>query len=256
MPTLVSWNVNGIRSVAGKGLLEWLDRTQPDILCMQETKAHPDQLTPEIREPAGYYSYWASAQKKGYSGVGVYVKKRPLSYSFLGREEFDSEGRVQVLEYREFTLINAYFPNSQEAASARLQYKLAFCGAMLLFCNRLRKQGRHIVLCGDYNIAHKPIDLKNPRANENNAGFLPEERAWMDTFIAAGYTDTFRMFNQNPGNYTWWSYRFQARAKDIGWRIDYIFVNQEFQDRVREARILKDVMGADHCPVQLKIKEQ
>jgi exodeoxyribonuclease-3 len=254
MTTVISWNVNGVRSISGKGLQKWLQDAKPDVLCLQETKAQPDQLTEEILHPAGYQSFWASAEKKGYSGVGVYVKKEPLSMNLMGREEFDREGRVQTLEYRDFTLINAYFPNSQEAASPRLKYKLDFCQAILEYCNRLRELGKHIVLCGDYNIAHKEIDLKNPRANQNNAGFLPEERSWMDQFIGAGYVDTFRMFNQGPGNYTWWSYRFNARAKDIGWRIDYFCVNREFQDRVKESSILKEVIGADHCPVLVKLK--
>ncbi len=253
MQTIVSWNVNGVRAAARNNLLEWLDKTQPDIFCIQETKAHPDQLGPEVLEPKGYRTFWASAQKKGYSGVATFVKKAPLSIGGLGIEAFDYEGRVQVLEYKTFTLINAYFPNSQEDG-ARLDYKLDFCNAMLEFCRKLGKAGTNHILCGDYNIAHQEIDLANPKANKKSAGFLPEERAWMDKFIDSGYVDTFRIFNQGSGHYTWWSYRFGAREKDIGWRVDYHCVNQEFGKRVKEAAILKDVMGSDHCPILLQIK--
>jgi exodeoxyribonuclease-3 len=253
MQTIVSWNVNGVRAAVRNNLLGWLDQTQPDILCIQETKSRPDQLGPEILEPKGYKTFWVSAQKKGYSGVAAFVKKEPLSVGLLGLEAFDCEGRVQALEYKTFTLVNAYFPNSQEAG-ARLEYKLDFCNAILKFCHKLRRSGKNLILCGDYNIAHKATDLANPKANEKNAGFLPQERAWMDKFVGSGYVDTFRMFNQDPGHYTWWSYRFRAREKDIGWRVDYHCTNQEFRNRVKEAAILKDVMGSDHCPVLVRIK--
>jgi exodeoxyribonuclease-3 len=160
---------------------------------------------------------------------------------------------VQILEYPRFTLVNAYFPNSQEGG-ARVGYKVSFCEALLACCSELRKAGRNLLICGDFNIAHKPIDLKNPKANENNAGYLPQERAWMDTFIGAGYVDTFRMFNQEPGHYTWWTYRFKAREKNVGWRIDYHCVNEEFRSAVEESLILSDVMGSDHCPVLIRLK--
>jgi exodeoxyribonuclease III len=253
MQTIVSWNVNGIRAAVRNNLLAWLDKTQPDILCVQETKSHPEQLGPEILEPKGYKTFWASAQKKGYSGVATFVKKEPLSVDILGIEAFDCEGRVQVLAYKTFTLINAYFPNSREAG-ARLDYKLDFCNAILKLCHQLRQAGKNLILCGDYNIAHKEIDLANPKANMKSAGFLPEERAWMDEFIGSGYMDTFRIFNPDPGHYTWWSYRFRAREKDIGWRVDYHCVNQEFRKQVKEAAILKDVLGSDHCPILLRIQ--
>jgi exodeoxyribonuclease III len=253
MLTIISWNVNGVRAAARNGMLDWLDKTQPDIFCIQETKAHPEQLGPAILEPKGYKTLWVSAQQKGYSGVAAFVKQEPLSVKTLGINAFDDEGRVQILEYKTFTLINAYFPNSRDGGR-RLGYKLDFCSAMLKFCNKLRKTGKNLILCGDYNIAHKEIDLKNPKTNQNNAGFLPEERAWMDRFIGSGHVDTFRMFNQEPGHYTWWSYRFQARQKDIGWRVDYHCVNEGFRSRVKEAAILKDVMGSDHCPLLIRVK--
>ena len=253
MKKIISWNVNGVRAAVKKGMLQWLEKNQPDILCIQETKAQVDQLDPELINPAGYKSYWQSAERKGYSGVATFVKKKPLSISILGKKEFDSEGRVQILTYEKLTIINAYFPNSQEAGQ-RLDYKLGFCKSLLAYCNKLKKSGKNVLICGDFNIAHKEIDLKNPKTNMDNPGFLPEERAWMDKFIKKGYVDTFRIFNQGPGHYTWWSYRFQARKRNIGWRIDYNCVNEEFKPQVKESIILKDVLGSDHCPVMLRLK--
>ena len=250
--TLVSWNVNGIRAAVKKGFLEFLAKASPDVVCVQETKAWPEQLGPEILEPAGYRTWWATAEKKGYSGTAIFSKVDPASVEALGVEEFDAEGRVQVADMGAFHLVNCYFPNSQEAG-ARLDYKLRFCDAIRARCEALRSEGKHVVLCGDYNIAHKPIDLKNPKQNEKNPGYLPEERAWMDEFTDAGWVDTFRMFTADAGHYSWWSYRFQARARDIGWRIDYHCVNPEFTDRVRKAEIWKDVMGSDHCPVTVEV---
>ncbi|MBD3392396.1 MAG: exodeoxyribonuclease III [Chitinivibrionales bacterium] len=252
MVTIASWNVNGIRAASGKGMLDWLAAYGPDILCVQETKAHPEQLTNAVHAPRGYASLWESAEKRGYSGVAAYVKKQPLRVKNLGVAEFDREGRTQILEYDAFTLVNAYFPNSQDAG-ARLGYKLDFCAAMLKKCRAIRKNGKNLVICGDFNIAHTEIDLANPKQNEKNAGYLPEERAWMTRFLKAGYTDTFRMFTREGGHYTWWSYRFHARAKGIGWRIDYFCVNSEFAGAIRESTILKDVTGSDHCPIVLKL---
>ena len=254
MPTIVSWNVNGIRAATKHGLLTWLADEQPVILCVQETKAHKEQLSEDILAPVGYESIWTSAERKGYSGVAAYAKTPPESVENLGSHAFDVEGRVQILNYREFSIVNAYFPNSQ-AEGARLEYKLAFCNALLERCNGLREEGRNLIVCGDYNIAHKPIDLKNPKQNEKNPGYLPDERAWMDTFVTAGYLDTFRMFSQEPDQYTWWTYRFKAREKNVGWRIDYHCVNEEMRDRVVDSLILSDVMGSDHCPVLLRLKD-
>lgn len=253
MKSLISWNVNGIRAINKKGFRDWLLAAAPDMLCVQETKAHPEQIPEEDRTYDGYTAYWATAKRRGYSGVAVFTRVEPRSVSYLGAAEFDDEGRVLALEFDEFTLINAYFPNSQEKG-ARLGYKLSFCAAMLEYCDALVKAGKNLVLCGDYNIAHKPIDLANPKQNEKNPGYLPEERAWMDQFVAAGYVDTFRAFNQEPGNYTWWTYRFNAREKNIGWRIDYHCVNQAFMPRVKQAEILSSVMGSDHCPIRLQVE--
>jgi exodeoxyribonuclease III len=250
MKKIISWNVNGIRAMAKKGFVPWIGQAAPDVLCLQETKANPDQLDEELKNIHGYTSYFASAEKKGYSGVAIYTKAKPTEIRKMGFEEFDREGRVLVLEYPDLTVISAYFPNSQNGG-ARLGYKLEFCAAMLEFCEGLAAAGRNFVLCGDFNIAHKPIDLARPKGNEASAGYLPEERAWMDTFTGSGFIDTFRLFNQEPGNYTWWSYVTRARERNVGWRLDYHCVPGYFQKRVAQSTILSDVMGSDHCPVEL-----
>ncbi|MCR5061770.1 MAG: exodeoxyribonuclease III [Treponema sp.] len=253
---IISWNVNGIRAVEKKGFKEWLLASGADVVCIQETKAHPGQLAPELLSPSGegveYKSYFHSAKKPGYSGTAIYSKTEPDSVEPMGDERFDDEGRVTIAKFGKLAVISAYFPNSQEAG-ARLDYKLAFCDAMLKKCDELVAAGFDIVLCGDYNIAHKPIDLANPKTNEGNPGYLPEERAWMDTFTSAGYVDTFRHFCAEPKMYTWWSYRFHAREKNVGWRIDYQCVNPSFIDKVKSSTILADVMGSDHCPIQIEI---
>lgn len=254
MKSIVSWNVNGIRAVEKKGFLEWLDAESPDVLCLQETKAHKGQVTPELGDPVlangAWKSWWSSAKKAGYSGTAIYSKTEPLDVRTSGYPEFDDEGRVVIADYSGATVISAYFPNSQEAG-ARLGYKLDFCAAMLEICDKLVSSGKNVILCGDYNIAHKPIDLANPKSNEGNPGYLPAERAWMDTFTGSGYVDTFRAFCAEPKQYTWWSYRFHAREKDIGWRIDYACVNPAFMPNVKSSIILKDVYGSDHCPIKL-----
>lgn len=255
MKNIITWNVNGIRAIEKKGFLDWLQTESPDVLCLQETKAHPDQLSAELLQPEfsngiKYHTYWSSAEKRGYSGTAIYTKTEPLNILPFGYPEFDSEGRVVMAEYSDAIIISAYFPNSQEAG-ARLSYKLDFCAAMLETCNSLTQKGKNIILLGDYNIAHKAIDLANPKANEKNPGYLPEERAWMDSFIGKGYIDCFRHFCAEPGQYTWWSYRFKAREKNIGWRIDYACVNPTFMPRVQSTTILSDIMGSDHCPVKL-----
>lgn len=260
MISVVSWNVNGIRAAEKKGFLAWLDAESPDILCLQETKAHKGQVTDLLTDPvlpsgAAYHSWWSSAKKVGYSGTAMYSKTEPLDVRTLGVPEFDDEGRTVIADFPGVTVISAYFPNSQEAG-ARLGYKLGFCGAIRELCDGIVAAGRNVILCGDYNIAHKPIDLANPKANEGNAGYLPEERAWMDEFTGAGYIDTFRAFCAEPKRYSWWSYRFHAREKNIGWRIDYACVNPAFMPRVRSSVILADVFGSDHCPIKLTYENQ
>lgn len=253
--TFWSWNVNGVRAIVRKGFLDILDAAQPDVLCLQEVKALPEDLPTAHRDLAGYYSLWQPAQKKGYSGVATYLKRgiEPTEVRTMGRKAFDDEGRVQALEFDRVVLINAYFPNSQDER-ARLDYKLAFCKAMTAFCNRYVKAGKHLILCGDYNIAHQEIDLARPKENQNSAGFYIEERQAMSRFLKHGYADIFREQHPEPGHYTWWSYRSNAREKNIGWRIDYHCVDRAFVPRVARTAIHADVLGSDHCPVELTLK--
>ena len=252
---IITWNVNGIRAVEKRGFFEWLKKEDPDIMCLNETKAEPGQLAPHFLKPEGtpFTSFWASAKKRGYSGVAIYTKKQPQNVRFLGKPEFDDEGRTLIAEYKDFTLIAAYFPNSQDAGK-RLDYKLAFNDAILSLCKSIIKKGQHFLLCGDYNVAHTPIDLAHPKANEKNAGYLPQERAWMDKFLAAGFVDTFRHFHpKETGCYTWWSYMGKAREKNVGWRIDYNCVDQSFMPCVKSSIIRADVEGSDHCPAEITI---
>ena len=253
MSRILSWNVNGIRAITKKGFVGWLHEESPDVLCLQETKAQPSQLTQELTEPDGYHVYWSSAERKGYSGVAVYTRQKPRDVAEMGLQRFDNEGRLLQLEFEDYVLITAYFPNSQDGGK-RLDYKLDFCESIQGICDQIGRQGKRLVLCGDYNVAHKPVDLARPKENEKNPGYLPEERAWMDRFIGAGYADTFRMFTSEGGHYTWWSYFTKGRERNVGWRIDYHCVNPAAAPDVEGARILADVMGSDHCPVELTLK--
>ena len=255
---IISWNVNGIRAVEKKNFVSWMESEGADAVCIQETKASPEQLSEnllQIRDKKGkpYHAFWASAQKGGYSGVAIYSKQAPLDVRPLGIGEFDDEGRVIQADFQDFTLISAYFPNSQDAGK-RLDYKLRFCAAILKLCNGYRKKGRHFLLSGDYNIAHTYIDLARPRENEGNAGFLPEERAWMDTFTSTGFVDTFRHLHPGEtGNYTWWTYRANARERNVGWRIDYHCIDPEFIPALKSSVIRPEVFGSDHCPVEINL---
>lgn len=253
MTVVISWNVNGIRAVLKNGFMDWLRQEQPDILCLQETRALPSDLGDDTLQPDGYVSLWNPAQKRGYSGTAVYVKTPPRSTTVMGVPAFDDEGRLQVVEYPDFTILNGYWPNSQ-AERTRLPYKLAYCEAILQLARKLTKQKKNVLLCGDFNIAHTAIDLANPKENENSAGYYIEEREAMTQFLNAGFVDTFRHFTQEPGHYTWWSYRTRARERNIGWRIDYHCVNKAFLPRVRRSWILSQVMGSDHCPVGIELE--
>jgi len=251
---ILSWNVNGIRAAQRKGFLEWLTKAAPDILCVQETKAMLDQLDLELVHPQGYETHWNSADRKGYSGVAFFTRNRPLRViKGFGIPRFDSEGRVLVAEFNEFFLLNIYFPNGQRSAE-RLQYKLDFYDETLRFVRGLKKTGKEVIVSGDYNTAHKPIDLARPKENENASGFLPVEREWLDQWIAEGHVDVFREFNQEPGQYTWWDQKSFARDRNIGWRIDYHFVSEGLMPLVKKAEILPDIMGSDHCPILLELK--
>jgi exodeoxyribonuclease-3 len=254
--TLLSWNVNGARAVHKKGFLGWFAQAAPDILCLQETRAEEKQLPAALAQPAGYRGFWnPSRRKKGYSGSALLTRSEPLAVDFgLGIEEFDQEGRTIIAQYPTFTLINCYFPNGGRDHS-RVPFKLAFYDAFLAKCEALREQGQAVVFCGDVNTAHKEIDLARPKSNQNTTGFLPEERAWIDRVVEAGYVDTFRRFNPDlAGQYTWWSMPTRARERNVGWRIDYFFVASEVLDRVADAFILPEVMGSDHCPVGLRLR--
>ena len=252
-----SWNVNGLRAVYRKGFLEWFASVSPDILCVQETKAHPEQLPAELAQPPGYHAYFASAtSRKGYSGVALYTKQPPVEvgYNFgIPIPEFDEEGRTIVADFGHFVLLNIYFPNGR-SSEERLRYKMLFYDAFLKFVTSLKASGKNVVLCGDVNTAHKEIDIARPKENAKTSGFLPEEREWMDSLVGHGFVDTFRMFNAEPGNYTWWDLVSRARERNVGWRIDYFFVSEAFKGRVKDAFILPDVMGSDHCPVGVELE--
>jgi exodeoxyribonuclease-3 len=252
---LLSWNVNGIRAIQKKGFIDWVLKENPDVLCLQETKAHPEQLSEELLNIAGYKSYFSSSiVKKGYSGVAIYTKQEPIKVEHgFGIPRFDDEGRIIVAEYKNFVLINIYYPNGK-ASDDRLKYKMDFYNTFLSYSEDLKSKGKKLVICGDVNTAHKEIDLARPKENEKISGFLPIEREWMDKFFAHGYVDTFRMFNSEPENYTWWDQVTHSRERNVGWRIDYFFVSGNFKKNVKDAFILPDVMGSDHCPVGVEIE--
>lgn len=251
---LMSWNINGIRAIQKKGFLDWLAQEQPDILGLQEIKATTDQLDPVLMHPQGYTSYWASAERKGYSGVALYSKIQPQQVSIgLGVDEFDVEGRTIVADYGDFVFITAYFPNGSNDHH-RVPYKMQYKDAFLRYCEVLRAQGRGIIFCGDVNTAHQAIDLARPKDNLNTTGFLPEERAWVDKIVSLGYVDCFRHLHPDvTGAYTWWSNRSGARERNVGWRIDYFWMSADLVPRLRSARIHREVLGSDHCPVSIEL---
>lgn len=250
---LFSWNVNGARSVAKKGFGPWFDATAPDVLCLQEVRAEPAQIDPAIASPLGYHAYWnPSRAKKGYSGTGLLTKQPPLAVHYgLGGEEFDVEGRTLIADFGDWVLLNSYFPNGR-ADLSRVDYKLRFCELFLARCDQFRAAGKRVVFCGDLNTAHREIDLARPKENEKNTGFLPRERAWIDAVITNGYVDTFRSVHPDTRDaYSWWAMRMRARERNVGWRLDYFFVDEALRGQVRDARIHAEVQGSDHCPVEL-----
>ena len=248
---IISWNVNGLRSVHKKGFLDWFGKIDADIVCLQETKANPTQLTPDLINVDGYYSFFNSAEKKGYSGLAVYTKEKPLSVeNLLGFKRFDSEGRFLTLEFPNFVLINIYLPNGGRQKE-NMDYKLEVYTFLLKYLEKMKD--KKIILIGDFNIAHKEIDLARPRENQNNTMFTPEERRQLDKLIELGFVDSFRKFNKEPGNYTWWLYSANARERNMGWRIDYIFVSEKLNSNLKDSFILPDVKGSDHCPIGIKI---
>jgi len=250
---ILCWNVNGIRAAERKGFLDWLSQESPDILCLQETKAQPGQISSEIQQASGCHIYWNFPERKGYSGVGTFTKEKPISVeNGFGIKRFDVEGRVIITEYPQFILFNVYFPNGK-MNDERLRYKMDFCDAFLDFINPIKARRKKLIVCGDFNTAHKEIDLARPRENEDISGFLPMERAWMDKFVTLGFVDAFRYFVKEPNHYTWWSLRTRARERNVGWRLDYIFITENLLHLVAEASILSRVTGSDHCPVGIKL---
>lgn len=247
---LISWNVNGIRAVARKGFLESFASFDADVVCLQETKAMPEQVPEDIKNIPGYQSYFHSAERKGYSGTAVYTRQNPKSVQFgLGDARFDNEGRTICVEFEDFYLYNIYFPNGGQGPE-RLKFKLDFYTCFLEKIKRHFENGEHVIVCGDVNTAHKEIDLSNPKANEKVSGFLPEEREYIDQFIQIGLVDTYRLlYPDQTEMYTWWSYKTFARDRNVGWRIDYFLTDQRTSDRVMDAGMLTDVMGSDHCPI-------
>ncbi|KXS44264.1 MAG: exodeoxyribonuclease III [Methanolobus sp. T82-4] len=250
---IISWNVNGIRAVQKKGFVEWLQKEQPDILCVQETKAQKQQLKDELINIDGYNSYFSSAERKGYSGVAIYSKNEPESIRCgFGIEKFDREGRTLIADYGDFVLFNTYFPNGK-ASSERLDYKMEFYDAFLEYADTLKGKGRKLIICGDVNTAHREIDLARPKENEKVSGFLPEEREWIDKLLSHGYVDTFRHFNKEPEQYAWWSMRTRARERNVGWRIDYFYASENAMGNITDSYIMPDVTGSDHCPIGLEL---
>jgi exodeoxyribonuclease-3 len=253
---IISWNVNGLRAVHKKNFLSWFESEKADVVCLQEVKVAPHQLgdNPDFLTPFQYGSHWHSAEKLGYSGLVIYSKKDPDQVrKGLGLATFDREGRWLEADYGSKTVVNSYFPNSQRD-HARLAEKLQFCLAAEKRLRELRALGREVIICGDFNIAHQDIDLRNPKTNRKNAGFLPEEREWLDLFLKSGWVDGFRKFEAGEGHYTWWSYRPGVREKNIGWRLDYFLVNSETSDRLKTVEHLPHILGSDHCPVRLVLR--
>jgi exodeoxyribonuclease-3 len=248
---IVSWNVNGLRAALNKGFMDFFQTVDADIFCLQETKMQPGQA--EIDLP-GYVEYWNSALKKGYSGTAIFAKKEPIAVTMdIGKEEHDREGRVITLEYDNFYLVNTYAPNSQRGL-VRLDYRMTWQDDFLAYL-RILDQRKPVVICGDMNVAHKEIDLKNPKSNVNNAGFTPQERTKMTELLEAGFVDTFRyLYPHKEGAYTWWSYFSKAREKNVGWRIDYFLVSERIKEQIQDALIYSEIMGSDHCPVGLEIE--
>ena len=251
---IFSWNVNGVRAIEKKGFLDWMDNEDPDIICIQETKAKVEQLGSSLIEDHGYHSYWHSAERPGYSGVATFSKVEPLFVqNGLGIDRFDREGRVLISEHENFLLYNIYFPNGQKD-EIRLNYKLDFYDELLPIINEQVESGSNVIVTGDWNTAHFPIDLARPKENIKTSGFMPIEREKIDQYVDSGWIDTFRHFNTDPERYTWWTYRFGARQRNVGWRIDYFFVNESFISNIEDAEIHENIMGSDHCPVSITIK--
>lgn len=250
---ITTWNVNGIRAAIKKGAFEWAAQERMDVLCLQEVKAHREQVPEDVRDLAGYHCFWNSALRPGYSGVAVYTRHEPLDIQYgLGDDRFDDEGRVIRMRYPGFILYNIYFPNGQRG-QGRVDYKLQFYATLLEQCDRLHEQGEKIVITGDFNTAHREIDLANPKSNQKTSGFLPEERAWIDKYLEHGFVDVYRSLYPERVQYTWWTFITNARARNVGWRLDYFLVSSQLVPDVEDVVIHDDVIGSDHCPVTLAL---
>ena len=253
MKKIISYNVNGIRAAEKKGFLEWLQQASPDIICLQETKAQPEQLDDTLLKPEGYHTYWYSAEKKGYSGVALFTKEKPKHIEYgMGIESYDSEGRILRADFEGYSVISAYFP-SGTSGEERQAVKDQFLEDFLPYANELRKTHPNLIISGDYNIAHTAIDIHNPVSNKNSSGFLPHERAWMTRYIESGFVDSFRQLNPDAQEYSWWSFRANARANNKGWRIDYQMVSEPLAGKCRSAAIFGNIVHSDHCPILLEI---
>jgi exodeoxyribonuclease III len=252
---ITTWNVNGIRAALNKGFLAWVESEKPDVLCLQEIKARPEQVPEEQRNIDGYQSLWNPAERPGYSGVSTYFRIDPLEIKAgMDNPEFDNEGRVIHSRYPNFHLFNVYFPNGQRGQD-RVDYKLRFYGHLLDICDQLHRQGENVIITGDFNTAHTEIDLANPKENSKYSGFLPEEREWVTRYLDHGLVDVFRQLNPDKVQYTWWTYRMNARQRNIGWRLDYFLVTKGLTPNVKDVKIHDDVMGSDHCPVTLYLDD-
>jgi exodeoxyribonuclease-3 len=253
MKRIISYNVNGIRAAQKKGLLDWMRAAQPDILCLQETKAQPEQIETNLYEELGYHCYYFSAQKKGYSGVAIMSKEKPDHIEYgCGIETGDFEGRIIRADFGDKSVISAYFP-SGTTGDIRQDIKMAFLADMQEYLNELQKTRPNLVVCGDYNICHEAIDIHNPVSNKKSSGFLPEEREWVTQFLASGFVDSFRHLNKEPHNYSWWSYRANARDTNKGWRIDYNMVTKNMEEQIERAAILPEAKHSDHCPILVEM---
>lgn len=251
---IITYNVNGLRSAISKGFIEWMRSTDPDMICLQEIKSQADQIDFDLFRNEGYEPYLFPAQKKGYSGVAILTKHKPDAVHYgIGLEEYDFEGRSIRHDYGDWTLLSTYFP-SGSSGEERQAVKMRFLDDFFDYAERLRQERPNLIICGDYNICHKAIDIHNPISNANSSGFLPEERAWMDRFTDSGFTDSFRHLNKDPHHYTWWSFRAGARGKNLGWRIDYAMISNNLSDRLHRAVILPDAKHSDHCPVLIEMQ--